>query len=255
MEPFQWIIASGAAIALVAVALLATATRLRRRPAGLPTDWALTARPVFSIEERRAYRLLCEALPNNVVLSKLPLIRFCQPVDPGRVRFWYDLLGGASVTFAICSANGRVLAAVDLQGERGARRALQIKQAVLAACRIRYLRCPAGDLPSMRELQRLVPPSAPAATLAQQPVVASTHLTEARANLSSTVATRRAERSARWQDSMVFQDSFFAPDTRPGAGSEFATLVPSTPVGTPERMTNGAAASIASSGERSGTPA
>jgi hypothetical protein len=39
------------------------------------------------------------------------------------------------------------------------------------------------------------------------------------------VASRRAERTALWQDSTVFQDSFFAPDSRDGFGSsEFAPL-------------------------------
>jgi len=42
------------------------------------------------------------------------------------------------------------------------------------------------------------------------------------------VANRRAERTALWQDSSLFQDSFFAPDTRSeGSGqSEFGTLGP-----------------------------
>ena len=48
----------------------------------------------------------------------------------------------------------------------------------------------------------------------------------ARSTLASTVATRRAERSALWQDSTLFQDSFFAPDNRmEGFGnSEFSGL-------------------------------
>ena len=49
----------------------------------LPTDWALTGRPVFSDDERRVYRQLREALPHHIVLSKLPLVRFCQPEGPG----------------------------------------------------------------------------------------------------------------------------------------------------------------------------
>ena len=121
--------------------------RARSQPP-LPTEWALTARPVFSTDERRVYRLLREALPHHVVLSKLPLVRFCQPSDPSEVRYWYDLLGAINVTFAVCSANGRVLAAIDLDTDRGnSRRILQIKQSVLGACRVRYLRCPVDNLP------------------------------------------------------------------------------------------------------------
>src|SRR5689334_20320668 len=161
MQSLPWI------VALVAVALLAAvmggwAIRTRR-PAKLPplpTEWALTPRPVFSTDERRVYRLLREALPHHIVLSKLPLVRFCQPNDPAEVRYWYDLLGTNHVTFAICSTNGRVLAAIDLDTDRGnSRRILQIKQSVLGACRVRYLRCPVDHLPTVAELQLLVPSS------------------------------------------------------------------------------------------------
>ena len=109
-------------------------------------------------------RKLREALPHHIVLSKLPLVRFCQPPRQGDTRYWFQLLGAIHVTFAICSANGRVLAAIDLDTDRGnSRRVLQIKQSVLAACRVRYLRCPADHLPSIPELQLLVPHGASAA--------------------------------------------------------------------------------------------
>ena len=55
-------------------------------------------------------------------------------------------------------------------------------------------------------------------------------LHEARDTLASTVANRRAQRSALWQDSSLFQDSFFAPDNRFDSlgNSEFASLSAST---------------------------
>lgn len=152
-------------IAALAVCVLGLAISLvwaLRRPAhagkGLPAEWSLTARPVFSADERRVFRLLREALPHHVVLSKLPLVRFCQPTEAKEVRYWFELLGSAHVTFAICSPNGRVLAAIDLEGDRGVTpRGLQIKQAVLSACRVRYLRSAMDHLPSIAELQLLVP--------------------------------------------------------------------------------------------------
>jgi hypothetical protein len=152
-------------IAALAVCVLGLAISLvwaLRRPAnaskGLPAEWSLTARPVFSSDERRVFRLLREALPHHVVLSKLPLVRFCQPNEAKEVRYWFELLGSAHVTFAVCSPNGRVLAAIDMEGERGVTpRGLQIKQAVLSACRVRYLRCAMDQLPSVAELQLLVP--------------------------------------------------------------------------------------------------
>ena len=131
-----------AALAVCVLGLAICVVWALRRPAyankGLPGEWSLTARPVFTADERRVFRLLREALPHHIVLSKLPLVRFCQPTEAKEVRYWFDLLGASHVTFAICSPNGRVLAAIDLEGERGVTpRSLQIKHAVLSACRVR----------------------------------------------------------------------------------------------------------------------
>jgi hypothetical protein len=170
----------------------------------------VSPRPVFSTDERRVFRLLREALPNHTVLAKLPLVRFCQPSEPDEVRYWYDLLGAINVTFAVCSANGRVLAALDLE-RTGSRRTLQIKQSVLGACRVRYLRVPIDNLPTPLELQALVPqPGVPSRFADSLP----RPLTAASETLSHTIASRRAERTALWQDSRGFADSFFAPDSR-----------------------------------------
>ena len=213
MEPLlPWIVA----LVLLLIALIgAVAWRLNRdrkpQVKPLPTEWSLAPRPVFSTDERRVYRQLREALPHHIVLSKLPLVRFCQPNDPQDVRYWYELLGSIHVTFAICSANGRVLAAIDLDTDRGnSRRVLQIKQSVLGACRVRYLRCPVDHLPSVAELQLLVPQSA-ASSRGPQPAPSRPRSRDEGVREGS---SRRRERNALWQDSSFFQDSFFAPDNR-----------------------------------------
>jgi hypothetical protein len=229
MQVSPWIATLGVLLLLaVTIPVGVWFIRQPKRAAPLPTEWALSPRPVFSADERRVYKLLREALPHHIVLSKLPLVRFSQPTDPAQVRFWYDLLGATNVTFAVCSANGRVLAAIDLDTDRGnSRRILQIKQSVLGACRIRYLRCPVDNLPTAAELQLLVPSSTAATARAPQPGGAPPRdLHEARDSLASTVATRRAQRSALWQDSSLFQDSFFAPDNRYDSlgNGEFASL-------------------------------
>jgi hypothetical protein len=248
METLPWI-AAVLALSLLAVVAIVGVWLLRRAPrvTPLPTEWALSARPVFSTDERRVYKLLREALPHHVVLSKLPLVRFSQPSDPGDVRFWYDLLGAINVTFAVCSANGRVLAAIDLDTDRGnSRRILQIKQSVLGACRIRYLRCPVDNLPTAAELQLLVPSSTAATARGPQPgIVPPRELDEARDSLASTVATRRAQRSALWQDSQAFQDSFFAPDSRLDSlgNGEIAALSFAHPRTPAARVANGHEAS------------
>ena len=240
-------IAAGTATVLLVVVALAWVWVARRPPAALPlpTEWALSARPVFSTDERRVHKLLREALPHHVVLSKLPLVRFSQPSDPNEVRFWYELLGAIHVTFAVCSANGRVLAAIDLDSDRGnSRRVLQIKQSVLGACRIRYLRCPVDNLPSAAELQLLVPSSTSATARGPMPAMSPRDLDEARDSLATTVATRRAQRSALWQDSSLFQDSFFAPDSRQDSlgNSDYAGLASVPPLPRTAASGNGAGA-------------
>ncbi len=198
----SWILAS------ISLALLAGAGLLwllhgrspRKRP--LPTEWTVTARPVFSTEERRVYRQLREALPHHILLSKLPLVRFCQPTDPQEVRYWYQLLGTVHVAFAICSANGRVLAAIDLDsGRSSTRRSQQIKQSVLAACRVRYLRCSPDQMPSVPELQLLVPHTGATAS-GPQPAPTS-------GRSASGAGARRRGGATLWQDSGFLQDSFF----------------------------------------------
>jgi len=227
-----WIIAL-AALGLLAVVLVLWALKSTpKKSAELPTEWALAPRPVFSTDERRVYRLLREALPHHIVLSKLPLVRFCQPTDPNEVRYWFDLLGTSHVTFAVCSANGRVLAAIDLDTDRGnSRRVMQIKQSVLSACRVRYLRCPVDQLPSVAELQLLVPSSSAPARGPQPAPAPATTIPPARDSLAAPSSSRRAERTTLWQDSTVFQDSFFAPDSRDGfSNSEFAPLPRAKPL-------------------------
>ncbi|MCU0968498.1 MAG: DUF2726 domain-containing protein [Rubrivivax sp.] len=217
-QTLPWVLAT-LSLALLAIAAALWAWRRRApRPQALPAEWGLSARPVFTPDERRAYRHLREALPHHVVLSKLPLVRFCQPADPQEVAYWYELLGGIHVTFAICSGSGRVLAAIDLDTDRGSsRRSVQIKQSVLAACRIRYLRCPIDHLPSVPELQLLLPHSLAGA---RGPLPAPT----TGAPTSRSMGSRG--RATLWQESGFFQDSFFGDDGRASAPapSDFGEL-------------------------------
>ena len=150
--------------------------------------------------------------PHHVILSKLPLVRFCQPTEANEVRYWFELLGSNHVTFAICNLNGRVLAAIDLNSERGiTSRSLQIKQSVLGVCRVRYLRCPIDKLPSAVELEMLVPVRNSSARGPQAASIPG-YPTPAKPKLDSATARRVAHASQhrRWQDSAIFQDSFFS---------------------------------------------
>lgn len=245
-EALPWIIAL-AVLVVAAAAMASWVTRARPADAApLPSQWAVAPRTVFTVDERRTYRQLREAFPQHIVLAKLPLVRFCQPADADEMHYWFELLGSIHVSFAICTTQGRVLAAVDLEGDRPpSRRSLQIKQNVLGACRIRYLRCAIDQLPSVTELQTLLPPAAAAAApeaaappaapsaAARPPAVDSAPLPMIRPApaappqqqvvhdvASAPVARARRERKPLWQDSGLFQDSFFGIDNLRDAGPQ-----------------------------------
>jgi hypothetical protein len=282
-QALPWIIALAVlVVAAAALALWATRPRLGAN-LPLPTEWAVEPRTVFTIDERRAFRHLREAFAGYAVLAKLPLIRFCQPADPAQMRYWFELLGSAHVSFAVCSLQGRVLAAIDLEsGPPAARRTQQIKQSVLSACRVRYLRCARDQLPSISELQQLLPapagqaggaatgasinqqaaraPGAAASpqqaphhaqapTRAQQPAAAMGQATSERSALPKASTATKAEtpaarswrdrlplrmgerseaaadpqarsRKPLWQDSGLFQDSFFGIENLRDAGPQ-----------------------------------
>ena len=236
--PSLLVLAAGT-LALLAAGVVLWLSRRSARPRPLPADWALSARPVFNADERRLHRLLREALPQHVVLAKLPLVRLCQPTESQDVRYWFDLLGAIYVGFAICSASGRVLAAIDLDERGSSRRTLQIKQAVLRACHIRYLRCTSDELPSIAELQMLVPQAGyagrGAAAQAGGPAGAygspGSGLADDPELVEPPAAPRRARRPLLWQDSGFLNDSFFGADSRaqasyPSAYGPYSTSAP-----------------------------
>ncbi|MCW7539928.1 DUF2726 domain-containing protein [Aquabacterium sp. A7-Y] len=223
----EFLIAALAGATLLLLGLLAWQLSRRRRPPSLPKEWHLMLRPVFTADERRMHRQLREAFPQHIVLAKLPLTRFTQPTEPSRVAYWHGMIGALHVTFAICTPNGRVVAAIDVEGRQNhSRRATAIKTGVLEACRVRYLRFFADELPSLQEVQRLVDPD-PAGLGA-----APAGFAEARDTLATTVRKRREQRAATgWQDSSFSQDSFFAPDSRLDGlvESGFMDVAPASP--------------------------
>ena len=119
-----------------------------------------------------------------------------------------------------------MLAAIDLETDRStSRRSQQIKQAVLSACKVRYLQCSPDRLPSLPELQLLVPQVGPAVR-GPQAAPATPAMNNARDHLASTLASKRRERSTLWADSGFLQDSFFGVDARIEGGqvSGFGSL-------------------------------
>lgn len=215
MPQLPWIpVSFGVAAALAALAGAWLLYR-RRRHSQILTEWALTTRPLFNPQERLCFRLLRDALPHHLVLAKVPLVRFCRPVDQSQVRYWHELLGSIYVSFVVCAPNGRVLAALDIDSTHRApsRRVATIKQEVLQACGIRYVKCRAEQFPSVAELQMLVPHQGLSGRAAVPDTVDSVR--KIHATLAHTVRARRpGQPVTAWGDSTIGSDSFFTPDSR-----------------------------------------
>jgi len=235
MNPtLAWILVLVSAVSVGSLAYVLLERRRRMEPE-IPNEWSLTPRPVFTAHERRVHRQLREALPQQVVLAKLPLIRFCQPSDPAQVRYWFDLLGAIHVTFAVCSPNGRVLAAIDLEdGRNPARRSMQIKESVLAACRVRYVRYSAEHTPSVPELQLLVP-AGPAPMQADGAAgrgglrgagIVGVEVVAARAQATHWAETSAARDSMFGRDSVISGFSHSLPSVLPERGGEVVDAAP-----------------------------
>jgi len=217
-----WILALAAAGAVAALVVLA----LRRSSTGtsgdveLPEEWPLIQRSIFSAEERSLHRQLRAALPHHTILAKLPLVRFCQPMERNELAYWFKLLGPIHVSFVVCAENGRVLAALDIEkpSRPTAKRVAAIKQSVLEACRIRYVKCRSDQLPTAAELQLLVPQQGEMSRPLVPPYVQD--LAQRRSTLAHAIRDPRGERETQWYESGYSQDSFFAPDSQRDTFSE-----------------------------------
>jgi hypothetical protein len=222
MTNTAWIFAAALACGLIglALSLVWRGATMTRRSSELPDDWPLAQRPLFTLAEREMYARLRLALPHHIVLAKVPLVRFSQPLDKNEQAYWFNLLGPLHVSFLVCADSGRVLAAVDVErhDRSTSRRAATIKQAVLATCRIRYLKCHEDQLASPAELQLLVPPQADLSRSA--PLRAASTARDSRATLAHAVRARRGEQHVQWYESGYNQDSFFAPDSLGESGRD-----------------------------------
>lgn len=210
-----WIVVAALAALVGLLAGWAWCLQRRRRRSALPREWPLSTRPLFNPKERLFYRLLRDALPHHVILAKMPLVRFCRPVDQAEVRYWHEVLGSVYVTFIVCAPNGRVLAALDVDSERRppSTRLAVIKQQVLQACRVQYVKCHPDQFPSVAELQMLVPQQGGTGRGAVPETVDSAP--SGHATLAHAVRARhRPNPPPGWRDSVMAQDSFFAPDSR-----------------------------------------
>ena len=135
-------------LALVAGAVLGAvlyAAWLRRRSTAslrLPDRWPLATRVVVTNQEHEVLTWLRATFHDQLVMVKLPVLRFTVPVDKeknGGATHWQELLGGVYCTFTVCTSNGNVLGCVDVLGKRGISKTNRsLKESLLSDCHIPY---------------------------------------------------------------------------------------------------------------------
>lgn len=138
------------ALALALVLMLSLlAARKRRQPARPAAKrpaaedsaaWKPHAARVLTVAERQAHTLLCQALPGYLVLAQVPLSRFLR-VDE-RSADWLHSIAGLSADLVLCDGSSRVLAVVDVRGQRlseGSKRRHERMSRVLRAAGIKVL--------------------------------------------------------------------------------------------------------------------
>lgn len=213
-------------------------TRRQRSAQAWPTAFSLTARPLFTTEERLLFRELQAALPQHVVLAKVNLLRFCHATRESEARLWFERLHPLNVSFVVCTPHGTVISAIDLEAPNRptSGRTLRLKESALDACRVRYLRVPSGQRLDPHALAQLAlgaqqfsgtqagTPGSSGLAGASGASGALSPLAQARAELAQKLQHRRTERAHRNSASRTrhdtgytestFGDSFFAMDSR-----------------------------------------
>ena len=190
----------------------------RSRKEDWPRQWNLQARPMLNTHERALFRELRGSLPQHVVLAKVNLLRFCQSTDPRDARAWYERLQALNVSLVVCTQNGSVISAIDLESQkprsRSTGRSQELKEATLEACRIRYLRCRPGQWPHGALMTAWALGQDISAAAAESPSADLTDAGDQLARKLKELRQRRAQRNAKWAESRFAQDSFFASDSR-----------------------------------------
>ena len=162
------------AFALAAVlALLITYVLMRRRPSksrrnathndALDTvaDWPPEAARVMTTPERKAYEITRRALPQQMVLSLVPLSRFLRVPTRHSDSQWVSRVGCLNADLVVCDQGSRVLAVIDIRPAQQSSRARHRHERmtrVLRAAHVNVLTWPEGALPSVAEVRTQMAP-------------------------------------------------------------------------------------------------
>lgn len=156
-----------------ALALLITYLLMRRRPARARTRsartealdtvaaWPPEAARVMTTPERKAFETVRRALPQQVVLSQVPLSRFLRVPTRHSYSQWVSRVGCLSADLVVCDQGSRVLAVIDIRPPQQSARARQRHERmsrVLRAAQINVLTWSEASLPSVAEVRAQMAP-------------------------------------------------------------------------------------------------
>jgi hypothetical protein len=118
--------------------------------------WPPTIVAPLNPDEREAYRLLRSALPNDLILSHIPLARFIRVPARRSEGVWLKKAGRLRVDLLLCDAEGLATAAVAVRAAREPSRATDRRervQRVLQAAGITLHVWTAGRFPDLEEVR------------------------------------------------------------------------------------------------------
>lgn len=163
------------AFALAAIlALLITYVLMRRRPSksrargttrneqlDTVADWPPEAARVMTTPERKAYEITRRALPQQMVLSQVPLSRFLRVPTRHSYSQWVSRVGCLNADLVVCDQGSRVLAVIDIRPAQQSSRARHRHERmtrVLRAAHINVLTWSEAALPSVAEVRTQMAP-------------------------------------------------------------------------------------------------
>ena len=79
------------------------------------TGWPPDATRLMTTEERRAYILLRQALPNHMILAQVPLSRFIKVPTRNSYAEWMRRAGQLCADMLVCDASSKVIAVIDIR--------------------------------------------------------------------------------------------------------------------------------------------
>ncbi|HEY1393682.1 MAG TPA: DUF2726 domain-containing protein [Methylibium sp.] len=103
------------------------------------TGWPPDATRLMTTEERRAYILLRQALPNHMILAQVPLARFIKVPTRNSYAEWMRRAGQLCADMLVCDASSKVIAVIDVrrpeieESDRGHKRHARMDRVLKAA--------------------------------------------------------------------------------------------------------------------------